>query len=329
MTHHQGAVNAVAISEDGQFVLTGCADGIARLFDTDTGVLIHELTGHLDAINAVAFTPDSLGALTGSDDSSSRIFDLATGEQLACMSTHEPVARQHPSFFQAVSTVLTAFYPLLYLTKFARSEPETHSEMIASCALSPDGKLVVAGSYDDCVRIFDAHTSALISQVAHDASVRSIAIHPGGELFAAGDAEGVVTIRSVSTLEPTITLPEQILGIHAIDFSADGNRIIIACGDRRLRIYETHSGTLVSKIKGHGKAICSATLDQSGHLAASSSSDRTARLWDVDAGQEIARMIGHHAAVKAVAMTNDASRIVTGSVDRTARVWNANAVRSS
>ncbi len=36
---HQGAVNAVALSEDGRWVLTGGQDGVARMWNARTGKL--------------------------------------------------------------------------------------------------------------------------------------------------------------------------------------------------------------------------------------------------------------------------------------------------
>ena len=63
-TGHQGRVNAVAFSPDGETVLSSSWDNTLKLWETSSGQLLHTLTRHQDwfsalegSVNAVAFSP--------------------------------------------------------------------------------------------------------------------------------------------------------------------------------------------------------------------------------------------------------------------------------
>ena len=64
-----GAVNAVAISPDNRWVVTGSGDNTARLWDLsakDPAANPVVLRGHEGAVTAVAISPDNRWVVTGS-----------------------------------------------------------------------------------------------------------------------------------------------------------------------------------------------------------------------------------------------------------------------
>ena len=85
---HTDTVKAVAFSPDGERVLTGSADGTARLWDAATGKALATLVGHTHMVRGVAFSPDGTRVLTGSDDNTARLWDVATGKPLAILAGH-------------------------------------------------------------------------------------------------------------------------------------------------------------------------------------------------------------------------------------------------
>ncbi len=71
---HSASVTSVAISDDGTRVLTGSADGTAKLWELRNGDEILTLKGHAEEVTCVAFSPDKpdspggVSILTGSRD---------------------------------------------------------------------------------------------------------------------------------------------------------------------------------------------------------------------------------------------------------------------
>ena len=74
---HKGFVNSIAFSPDGATLASGSADNTIRLWDVETGQLLHTFIGHRDAVNSVAFSPDGATLASGSSDNTFRLWQLS------------------------------------------------------------------------------------------------------------------------------------------------------------------------------------------------------------------------------------------------------------
>ena len=76
---HDGPVNAVAISADNHWLVTGSADKTARLWDLrakDPAASPVVLRGNYGPVNAVGISADNHWLVTGSDDKTARLWPL-------------------------------------------------------------------------------------------------------------------------------------------------------------------------------------------------------------------------------------------------------------
>jgi WD40 repeat protein len=87
-----GRVLGGTFSSDGSRLVTVSRDSIARIWDTQTGGLIHELFGHEGGVVGAAFSPDDTLVATVGDDYT-RVWDVGTGKQLGAYlgSNPEPI----------------------------------------------------------------------------------------------------------------------------------------------------------------------------------------------------------------------------------------------
>ena len=85
LTGHTSTIYSVAVSPDGNRVVSGSADKTARVWDLRPGRPAMTLSGHTDEINGVAFSPDGTFIVTGGDDNVARIWNAATGAQRALL----------------------------------------------------------------------------------------------------------------------------------------------------------------------------------------------------------------------------------------------------
>jgi WD40 repeat protein len=76
---HSGLVKAVAITPNGDLVVSAGADHTIRIWDVATGDLIHVLAGHNQSVNCLALTPDGRSIISGSDDQTVKIWRLVDG----------------------------------------------------------------------------------------------------------------------------------------------------------------------------------------------------------------------------------------------------------
>jgi|SRR5579884_2168990 len=125
---HTKDVRRVAISPDGKQLLSGSFDGTMRLWDLQTAKELHRFDGPGHFVEAVAFTPDGkrvvcsygprgVEAVYNADPSCSiRLWDLATGEEL--------------------------------------KQLKGHTAPVLTLALSRDGRLLLSGSADKTMRLW-------------------------------------------------------------------------------------------------------------------------------------------------------------------------------
>ncbi len=76
LTGHLGAVNSVAISPDGQTLVSGSTDEKIKLWSLSTGEEIYTLTGHSDAVTSLVFSPDGQTLVSGSRDSTIKVWRI-------------------------------------------------------------------------------------------------------------------------------------------------------------------------------------------------------------------------------------------------------------
>ena len=83
---HADSINAVAISPDNHWLVTGSKDHTARLWDltaADPAANPVVLPGHKGSISAVAISPDNHWLVTGSWDTTARLWDLTAANPAA------------------------------------------------------------------------------------------------------------------------------------------------------------------------------------------------------------------------------------------------------
>ncbi len=109
----------LAFSPDGRRLVGGGADHTVKIWDVETGRELLTLTGHGGDVWVVAFSPDPGGRWVASagEDTTVRLWDAMSGKQLHKL--------------------------------------RGHTGIVTSVAFSPDGQLLVSGSRDRTVKVWD------------------------------------------------------------------------------------------------------------------------------------------------------------------------------
>ena len=247
---HSGSVTA-DLSADGRLAVTGDKEGMIRLWDADAGQALAMFRAHESDVYSICLSDDGLLVLSAGRDRLNRdrwytvrLWETETG---ACL------------------------------------WEEVSDKSVHSVRLSPGSHLLLFGSGDATVRVWDSD-----------------------------DRWGALG-------EP---LDGFNWGVHPVWPSPDGRAVISGgLSYRTLRLWDVETGACLRKFEGHDQSVETVCMSADGTLAVSGSMDNTIRLWDVATGRCLRVLKGHTGSVYAVRISDDARAVVSGAVDGTVRLW--------
>jgi WD40 repeat protein len=85
----QWGITSLCFSINGRYLLAGCCDSFAYLYDAMTGALLRTLKGHTERVLTVAIDTNQKIAATGSLDKTVRIWDLQDNKSLFVIEKHQ------------------------------------------------------------------------------------------------------------------------------------------------------------------------------------------------------------------------------------------------
>jgi len=184
---HGGPVRAIAISSDGNSVLSGSFDTAAIRWSLKTEAAEQVLRFHSDAVNAVAFLKDRRMATAGAD---ARIAIWTQGRQQP-----DQVFEGHrgpivsiavsPDGARLASASWDHTVRIWSLGDGRQQVLEGHAQNVNGVAFSPDGRSLVSVGYDRELRIWPlmGGTSNVITLAS---PLNAVAVAPDGEIVTGG-----------------------------------------------------------------------------------------------------------------------------------------------
>jgi hypothetical protein len=286
-------VRRVALSPDGQRLLTAGMEGSARYWDIATGKEIYRLPSNGGKVNDVAISPDGTKLLSCGDDRLIHVWDAATGNEV--------------------------------------KQLRGHTGEIGGVAISPDGRMV-ASSGDDCqLRLWNLDTGKLVASPGKGRG-GSRPFTPDGKLIVTWGSDHVVRLWDVKTLKEVRRLQGHKEWVCAAAFSGDGSRLLTGTwpNDGRgpvarpaeLKLWEVKTGKPLLTIdlppgdNAHGLAI-----SPDGRRALSCGHAGLVELWDLETGKQIIAFKGHVGPVYDVAFLPGGRTALSVGADCTIRLW--------
>jgi WD40 repeat protein len=239
----------MGLSADGTRGIAGGADGVAHIWDLNSGKELQTFRGHTASIWGALLLPDGRRAATGSWDRSIRLWDIATGKEL----------RQ----FTGVDG------------------------KVRSLALSPDGKLLAAAlvSADadpGHIGLFDIELGSLVRTLrGYAAATSSVAFSPDGKRLLTGSFDKIIRLWDLSTGKEVKRFEGHTAATGAT-FSKDGAWVISWSDDQdaTIRFWDVATGKQLFCSRPYHKGLLNMVVLPDGQHALATDKDGMVHLWE-------------------------------------------------
>ncbi|CAE6463294.1 unnamed protein product [Rhizoctonia solani] len=211
-----------------------------------------------------------------------------------------------------------------------------HSSVVYCVRFSPDGSVVVSGSSDGTVLIWDVTTGQQVAELLKgDDAILSVGFSPDGRQVVCGSIVGRIRVLDRHIGDALVgPIEGHTNSICSVEFSSNGMRLVSGSDDKSVRVWDAPTGKQIvvcgERDGAHSKLVLSVGFSRNGLYVVSGSVDCTVRVWDAENGNLIlGPLTGHTNSVYCVQFSPDGLHVVSCSDDGTIRFWDVSTLGSS
>jgi len=236
------------------------------------------------------FTPDGKHILSQDAEDKFKIWNIDSGKVV-----REPrITGQDPVYSPDGTVLLTRHEKSVKLwdaiTETELRSLEGHTETVLCAGFSADGTMIVSGSSDKTIRIWDTETGRVIRTITDPSASWYISFSSDGRKILSANG-GIIKMWNALTGELLFSHGDPYGltdgGWWSVQFSPDGRYYIAAHGMIfAITLFDAESGSHLGSYFQNSAQLTSLTLSRDGKSLATNGRDGRLRIWDIESGKQ-------------------------------------------
>ncbi|MDX1993224.1 MAG: WD40 repeat domain-containing protein [bacterium] len=199
-----------------------------------------------------------------------------------------------------------------------------HTGPVLTVAFSPVGGLLVSGSTDNSLRLWEIPSGREVGVLRrNDGSVRKIAFSRDGAYLASISGGATVRVWMMPEGREVVTFDSVDHDLEALDFMPDGAHLVCGYVNGLLRVVRIEDGAEIQAISAHDYAVHTVAVSPDGSRIASGSGDKRVRLWAAPtlSAAPLKTLEAHEWLVNQVVFSADGMLLASAANDASVYVW--------
>ena len=170
---------------------------------------------------------------------------------------------------------------------FEREIPVATSEITAA-RFSNDGRLLVYGTKEGRLFIWDLSTAALIGEMDHHkGKVNALVFDAADRYLVSGADDKNIVVWDLQTREPLTVIKDFKSALKQLNLSPNGKFLAACGGGKEIFLWDFPSGHFRGKLTGHGKDVVFCAFNERSDQVVSVGGDRKIIVWDAGTLQPV------------------------------------------
>lgn len=197
---------------------------------------------------------------------------------------------------------------------------DKHLAPITALGMSRDGKVLVSGSQDKSIIVWDSVFNFKGTLDGHTAKINALLIDPSKRFLISGSEDRNIILWNLQQGK-LLKKIDNGTAINAFAQSSDIKSLYVAGAEPTIKQYTIGTWQVARTFAGHTDVVNAIAISPNSQYMISGSNDKTARIWDLKTGKELRKLAVECWKVQAVAFTRDSKYAATGCNDGTIKIW--------
>lgn len=201
-------------------------------------------------------------------------------------------------------------------------ELKGHSAWINCLIFTHNEDLLISASSDHEIRIWETKTWKCIKTLTgHNWPVNSLVLNSSGNLLYSCGWDNYIIKWDLKEFKEIDRIEFDLIGFnYHLLISRDNKHLFVSDSDNMIRVYDTNTFMLITKLAGHNELISHIALHPKLNILASSSLDGSIIFWDIEKMVELKKLQAHSSSFY-FAFNNQGDIMITGGSDSLIKIW--------